>query len=146
MFELLSHVECVAWLLGLSINYTRVVHAGRLPLEFALYVYNVLLELNFTYLTIVALSVKQPPKCILDVICISTYPFYWGFAPYQKSMWNKWKNHFSEMKRDIGMSLHEKEWDKKIPRPRQITPSLHFCFTIKLPIHYLQLRKWLSKM
>ena len=34
-------------------------------------------------------------------------------------MWNKWKNHFSEMKGDVGMSLHEKERNKKMPRPRQ---------------------------
>ena len=31
----------------------------------------------------------------------------------------KWKNHFSEMKGDVGMSLHEKEGNKKMPRPRQ---------------------------
>ena len=35
--------------------------------------------------------------------------FYWGFAPNQKSMWNKWKNHSSKMKGDVGMSRHEKE-------------------------------------
>ena len=23
--------------------------------------------------------------------------------------WNKWENHFYEMKRDVGMSVHEKE-------------------------------------
>ena len=34
-------------------------------------------------------------------------------------MWNKWKNHFSEMKGYVGMSLHEKEGKKKMPRPRQ---------------------------
>ena len=28
-------------------------------------------------------------------------------------MWNKWKNHFSEMKGDVGMSLHEKEGEQK---------------------------------
>ena len=26
-----------------------------------------------------------------------------------KNEWNKWKNHFYEMKGDVGMSLHEKE-------------------------------------
>ena len=26
---------------------------------------------------------------------------------------DKWKNHFSEMKRDIGMSLHEKEGEQE---------------------------------
>ena len=27
----------------------------------------------------------------------------------------KWKNHFYEMKGDVGMSLHEKERNKKMP-------------------------------
>ena len=31
---------------------------------------------------------------------------------------NKWKNHFYEMKGDVGMSLHEKERNKKMPTPR----------------------------
>ena len=26
-----------------------------------------------------------------------------------KNEWNKWENHFYEMKRDVGMSVHEKE-------------------------------------
>ena len=30
----------------------------------------------------------------------------------------KWKNHFYEMKGDVGMSLHEKERNKKMPTPR----------------------------
>ena len=33
-------------------------------------------------------------------------------------MWNKWKNHFYEMKGDVGMSLHEKGRNKKMPTPR----------------------------
>ena len=28
-------------------------------------------------------------------------------------MWNKWKNHFSEMKGDVGMSLNEKEGEQE---------------------------------
>ena len=35
-----------------------------------------------------------------------------------KNEWNKWKNHFYEMKGDVGMSLHEKERNKKMPTPR----------------------------
>ena len=31
----------------------------------------------------------------------------------------KWKNHFYEMKGDVGMSLHEKGRNKKMPTPRQ---------------------------
>ena len=36
----------------------------------------------------------------------------------KKNKWNKWKNHFYEMKGDVGMSLHEKERNKKMPTPR----------------------------
>ena len=32
-----------------------------------------------------------------------------------KTIYNKWKNHFYEMKGDVGMSLHEKERNKKMP-------------------------------
>ena len=35
-----------------------------------------------------------------------------------KNEWNKWKNHFYEMKGDVGLSLHEKERNKKMPTPR----------------------------
>ena len=28
-------------------------------------------------------------------------------------MWNKWKNHFSEMKGDVGMSHHENEGEQE---------------------------------
>ena len=36
-------------------------------------------------------------------------PFCWGF-PKVKKEWNKWKNHFHEMKGgSVGMSGHEKE-------------------------------------
>ena len=48
-----------------------------------------------------------------------------------KNEWNKWKNHFYEMKGDVGMSLHEKERNKKMPTQDTkslITPSLHLCF------------------
>ena len=34
-------------------------------------------------------------------------------------MWNKWKNHFSEIKEDVGMSHMKKKGNKKIPRPGQ---------------------------
>ena len=30
-----------------------------------------------------------------------------------KNEWNKWKNHFYEMKGDVGMSVHEKERKKE---------------------------------
>ena len=34
-----------------------------------------------------------------------------------KNEWNKWKNHYYEMKGDVGLSLHEKERNK-MPTPR----------------------------
>ena len=45
----------------------------------------------------------------------------------------KWKNHFYEMKGDVGMSLHEKERNKKMPTLRhKVThnpiPTSLFCF------------------
>ena len=53
-------------------------------------------------------------------------------------MWNKWKNHFSEMKGDVGMSHHEKEGNKKMPIPRQEVidnPIPTSLFSIKLSVH-----------
>ena len=123
-----------------------VVHTyyitGRLPptLEFA-YCALYVCCCGITYQTIVALSAnspKQPPKCRLDVLCLPTFHFYWGFASNQK------KYHFSEMKGDVRMSRHEKEGERnrKMPIPQPlitlkslITPSLHLCLSIKLPVH-----------
>ena len=50
-------------------------------------------------------------------------------------MYDKWKNHFYEMKGDVGMSLHEKERNKKMPTPRhKVThnpiPTSLFCFML----------------
>ena len=47
--------------------------------------------------------------------------------------WNKWKNHFYEMKGDVGMSSHEKKGNKKMPSPRHKLihnpiPTSLFCF------------------
>ena len=50
-------------------------------------------------------------------------------------IYHKWKNHFYEMKGDVGMSLHEKERNKKMPTQDTkslITPSLHLCFALIL--------------
>ena len=40
-----------------------------------------------------------------------------GLCPKIKNEWNKWENHFYEMKGDVGMSLHEKERNEKMPTP-----------------------------
>ena len=47
----------------------------------------------------------------------------------------KWKNHFYEMKGDVGMLLHEKGRNKKMPTPRhKVThnpiPTSLFCFNM----------------
>ena len=39
--------------------------------------------------------------------------FIGALLQMKKSKWNKWKNHFSEMKGDVGMSLHEKEGEQE---------------------------------
>ena len=51
----------------------------------------------------------------------------------------KWKNHFYEMKGDVGMSLHER--NKKMPTPRhKVThnpiPTSLFCFNMLFVICY----------
>ena len=97
--------QCVVWVVGpqyksyacsapgagLSINYTRVVHAGRLyiylwelPIVHCMYV---LVELPFTYQTIVALSskltkatTKVHTRCYLRIYI----PFLLGLCPTSK--------------------------------------------------------------
>ena len=64
-----------------------------------------------------------------------------------KNEWNKWKNHFYEMKGDVGMSLHEKERNKKMPTQDTkslITPSLHLCFFQDYNVHF-HAGNWMSR-
>ena len=76
----------------------------------------VLVELAFTYQTIVALSAKLT-KATTKVHTGCHLPIYIPFLlelwPHQKNLWNKWKNHFSEMKGDVGMSVYEKEGEQE---------------------------------
>ena len=101
----------------------------------------VLVELAFTYQTIVALSAELT-KATTKVHTGCHLPIYisflLGLCPKSKSMWNKWKNHFSEMKGDVGMSHHKKEGNKKMPIPRQEiidNPIPTSLFSIKLSVH-----------
>ena len=65
---------------------------------------------------------------------------YYNFSAYAVTrgidgILYKWKNHFYEMKGDVGMSLHEKERNKKMPTPRhKVThnpiPTSLFCFNM----------------
>ena len=48
------------------------------------------------------------------------------FTPNGKNEWNKCKNHFNEMKGDVGMSPHEKEGNKKNLHQAD-NPFLHLC-------------------
>ena len=60
-------------------------------------------------------------------VCAQLHIFFLrGFAPNEKNEWNKCKNHFNEMKGDVGMSLHEKEGNKKNLHQAD-NPSLHLC-------------------
>ena len=53
--------------------------------------------------------------------------FFKGLCPKpKKNEWNKCKNHFNEMKGGVGMSLHEKEGNKKNLHQAD-NPSLHLC-------------------
>ena len=54
-----------------------------------------------------------------------------------KNEWNKWNNHFYEMKGDVGMSVHEKERKQedaytKIQTHRRCarTPSVRFSLAV----------------
>ena len=54
------------------------------------------------------------PRVLAPLWCLSMHLIFIGALPQmQKSKWNKWKNHFSEMKGDVGMSLHEKEGEQE---------------------------------
>ena len=76
-----------------------------------------LVELAFTYQTIVALSeeltiatTKVHTGCYLHIYI----PFLLGLCPKSiKLCGTSGKNHFSEMKGDIGISHHEKEGEKE---------------------------------
>ena len=53
--------------------------------------------------------------------------FFTGLCPKRKkNEWNKCKNHFNKMKGDVGMSLHQKEGNKKNLHQAH-NPSLHLC-------------------
>ena len=61
----------------------------------------------------------------------NTIIFLSGLCPKPKNEWNKWKNHFSEMKGDVGISPHEKEREQEDAHPKtesHPTPSLHLFF------------------
>ena len=50
--------------------------------------------------------------------------------------WNKWKNHFYEMKGDVGLSLHEKERNK-MPTPRHKVTHNPIHTSLLLPRTYI---------
>ena len=64
-----------------------------------------------------------------------------------KNEWNKWKNHFYEMKGDVGMSLHEKKGTRRClhqDTKSLITPSLHLCFFQDYNVHF-HAGNWMSR-
>ena len=48
---------------------------------------------------------------------LKQYWYFWTLSTLTRVVY-KWKNHFYEMKVDVGMSLHEKGRNKKMPTPR----------------------------
>ena len=68
-----------------------------------------------------------------------------GLCPKMKNERNKWKNYFYEMKGDVGMSLHEKERNKKMPTPRhKVTHNRIPCFFQDNNIHF-HTGNWMSR-
>ena len=65
-----------------------------------------------------------------------------------KNEWNKWKNHFYEMKGDVGMSLHEKERNKKMPTPiHKVTHNpIPTSLFLPRPQRTFSCRQWDVKM
>ena len=53
-------------------------------------------------------KVSVPRQEIIDDPIATLYIFR-----ISHTYFNKWKNHFSEMKGDVGMSLHEKEGEQE---------------------------------
>ena len=48
-------------------------------------------------------------KCVWGKNPAENITFMIGLYPKMTNEWNKWKNHFYDIKGDVGMSRHEKE-------------------------------------
>ena len=57
--------------------------------------------------------ITNPRSVVSFAVAVHTSHFIGALPQMKKSKWNKWKNHFSEMKGDVGMSLHEKEGEQE---------------------------------
>ena len=72
----------------------------------------------------VDLTCKMKGKCVRGTFAhgmqmiIKQYFHVYTHLPDSCGLCYKWKNHFYEMKGDVGMSLHEKERNKMMPIPR----------------------------
>ena len=55
-----------------------------------------------------------------------------GLCPRLKNECNKWKNHFSEMKGDVGMSPHKKEGEQEDAYTETVSSVLSSwgCYTV----------------
>ena len=49
----------------------------------------------------------------MALLMLRSSVFLMGLCPKTKNEWNKWKNHFFEMKGDVGMLSHEKEREQE---------------------------------
>ena len=94
-------------------------------------------EYNHTQLNVTTAGVytctvvnNKPSSASASIIIAGIYSVY-----IRRHYLYKWKNHFYEMKGDVGMSLHEKGRNKKTPTPRhKVThnpiPTSLFCFNM----------------
>ena len=120
---------------------TRVLHTGRLPLKFAycaLYVYACGISFYIqNYCKPYQQSNHRSAYWMSSAYLHSFFIVALKKVCGQESMWNKWKNHLSEMKGDVGMSHRETEGEQCLYRDRKslMTPSLP---TPLIPCTHLQ--------
>ena len=54
-----------------------------------------------------------------------------------KNEWNKWENHFYEMKGDVGMSVHEKERKQEDAYTKTQTPHPYIFVSFKSTMYFM---------
>ena len=106
---------------GEGVNHSRVVHTGRLTVGFAYCALIVGMPCGISFYI--------PYYCSLITTKVHSYGMS---SAYLRSIFigalpqiNRYVDHFSEMKGDVGMSLREKEGNKKIRQEIIDNPSLH---------------------
>ena len=92
---------------------------GRLPLKFsycALYVCAGGISFYIpNYCSLISKTHQSNHQSAYWMSSVYLHSIFIGALPPKKYVLNKWKNHFFEMKEDVGMSLHEKEGEQEDP-------------------------------